>query len=106
MERAHELIKNSASAELAGTVPGGYSIVSEKSRIQVLPNKTTYALFPVWLLRTEYLGKTYTFAMNGQTGAFIGEVPISKKKLAWLFGGVAAGVSVGLFLLGLLTGLF
>lgn len=106
MRRAHERMENSAAAELAGTLPGGYGVVSQKSRIQVLPEKTTYALFPVWLLRTEYLGKTYTFAMNGQTGAFIGEVPVSKKKLAWLFGTVAAAVSTGVFLLGLLLGLF
>ena len=44
--------------------------------------------------------------MNGQTGAFIGEAPISKKKLAWLFGAVAAAVSTGTFLLGLACGLF
>ena len=106
MEHAHKRMKNSASAELSATIPGGYGVISEKSRIQILPKKTTYALFPVWLLKTEYLGKIYTFAMNAQTGAFIGNVPISKKKLTRLFCGVAAGVSAGVFLLGLLTGIF
>ena len=103
---AHDRMKNRASAELAGTVPAKYSITSQRSNIQVLPDKTTYALFPVWLLRTQYRNRTYTFAMNGQTGAFIGEVPISKKKLGWLFGGVSAAVSAGVFVAGLLIGLF
>jgi hypothetical protein len=40
--------------------------------------KITYALLPVWLLNTVYKGKTYTFAMNGQTGKFVGNLPIDK----------------------------
>ena len=106
MERAHERMKNSAASELASTIPAGYSIESRSSRIQILPENARYALFPVWLLRTEYLGRTYTFAMNGQTGAFIGEVPISKKKLEWLFGSVAACVSAAVWAIGLLAGLY
>ena len=44
--------------------------------------------------------------MNGQTGKFIGSLPISKGKLAWLFGAVSVGVSGALFALGFLIGLY
>lgn len=43
-----------------------------------------YALFPVWFLRYKYLGKTYEFVMNGQTGEVAGIPPqsIVKKIMA------------------------
>ena len=44
-------------------------------------HKTEYALMPTWLLYTTYKDKKYFFAMNGQTGKFIGNLPIDKVKL-------------------------
>lgn len=32
-------------------------------------------LYPMWLLTTKWRGKRYFFAMNGQTGAFVGNLP-------------------------------
>ena len=45
-----------------------------------------YVLLPVWMLNIKYNEKLYTFAMNGQTGKMIGDIPYSKKKavLFWL----------------------
>ena len=43
-----------------------------------------YALMPVWILNYKYLGKTYTFAMNGQTGKIAGDPPVSRVKLVVL----------------------
>lgn len=42
-----------------------------------------YALLPVWMLNVKYKDKYYLFAMNGQTGEFVGDVPIDKKKVVW-----------------------
>lgn len=39
-----------------------------------------YALLPTWLLYCSYNNKKYLFAMNGQTGKFIGNLPIDKIK--------------------------
>ena len=39
-----------------------------------------YVLLPVWMVNVKYNGKYYLFAMNGQTGEFIGDMPISKKR--------------------------
>ena len=104
-KRAEQRITNSFRLQMEQTVKHKQVRVKEE-RIHIGEKKTEYALFPVWLLRTQYRNRTYTFAMNGQTGAFIGEVPISKKKLGWLFGGVSAAVSAGVFVAGLLIGLF
>ena len=37
-----------------------------------------YALYPVWILNTDWKGKKYTFAMNGQTGKLVGDLPMDK----------------------------
>ena len=47
-----------------------------------------YALFPVWLLSTQWKGENYLFAMNGQTGKLIGDLPIDAKRL-WAYLGLA-----------------
>lgn len=58
-----------------------------------------YAMLPTWLLYTTYQDKPYFFAMNGQTGKFIGNLPISKGKLVAysLLGGVG-GYIIGAIL--------
>lgn len=46
-----------------------YDTVSERSRrIIAERGSATPALLPVWLMTTVKEGKTYTFAVNGQTG--------------------------------------
>ncbi len=39
-----------------------------------------YALLPVWMVNVKYKDKMYIFAMNGQTGEFIGNIPLDKNK--------------------------
>lgn len=39
-----------------------------------------YVLLPVYMVNVKYNDKYYTFAMNGQTGEFVGNVPVSFKK--------------------------
>lgn len=41
-----------------------------------------YAMLPVWTLMYEHKGKRYFFAMNGQTGKVVGELPISAGRAA------------------------
>ena len=48
-------------------------------------NKTEYALLPVYMVNVKYNGKNYIFAMNAQTGKFIGDIPLDKGK-AWFYG--------------------
>ncbi|MCR4938824.1 MAG: hypothetical protein K5930_01785 [Treponemataceae bacterium] len=44
-----------------------------------------YAFIPVWLLSTKWKDKNFLFAMNGQTGKFVGDLPIDKGKYWRLF---------------------
>ncbi len=44
-----------------------------------------YVLLPVWMINVKYKDKFYTFAMNGQTGEFVGNIPVDKKK-AFIYG--------------------
>ena len=61
---------------------------------QVNITKTTYALFPTWLLYTTYKNEKFFFAMNGQTAKFTGNLPIDKVKLIIysILGGVGGSV--------------
>lgn len=50
-----------------------------------------YALLPVWMLTTNWNGKRYMFAMNGQTGKLVGDLPMDKGlywKYFFLYGGM------------------
>ncbi|MGN1006428.1 MAG: hypothetical protein ACI4O8_07935, partial [Aristaeellaceae bacterium] len=66
---------------------------SERSRsISATGGRVTPVLMPVWLITTQKEGKTYTFAINGQTGRLTCDVPADRKKsLAWR-GGTFVGV--------------
>ena len=57
-------------------------------------SRVRYALLPVWLLNTKWNGKTYTFAMNGQTGKLIGDLPVDKGKFWGLFAAIAAPLAI------------
>lgn len=95
--RANERIKNSLLSIFQDTVIGYASCVPEKINISVNSGKIQYALLPVWMLNTNYHGKTYSFAMNAQTGKLVGELPMSLRKF-WLWAvGIFAG-STAIFL--------
>ncbi|MBQ5797214.1 MAG: hypothetical protein IIW15_04200, partial [Firmicutes bacterium] len=51
-----------------------------------------YAMLPVWLLSTQWKGKNFLFAVNGQTGKMVGDLPVSQGK----FWGLAAALTVPL----------
>ena len=55
-----------------------------------LGGKVQYALLPVWILNTKWEGKDYLFAMNGQTGKLVGNLPVSTKRVIGLFAAIAA----------------
>ena len=57
-------------------------------------DKQTYVLLPVWMLISKYQGKDYLFAMNGQTGKIVGELPVSNGQAAKWFGIIFAIVFI------------
>ncbi|MCR5733922.1 MAG: hypothetical protein K6G22_04865 [Lachnospiraceae bacterium] len=62
---------------------------------------TKYALLPVWLLVTKWKDKTFKFAMNGQTGKMIGDLPVSAGKLLSVCISLLLLFTIGLTALGL-----
>lgn len=109
IERANARVKKSTEDAFASTLRGYASVKPESSNIQLHDGKATYALYPVWLLNTTWNGKKYVFAMNGQTGKFVGDLPIDKSAaLKWTIGLTAAfsiasyGLAWLLHLIGLL----
>lgn len=89
-DRIKERIITSISDELLKTASGYSGIIKESSNIKYNKNDVKYALFPVWLLITEYKGKKYTFAMNGETGKSIGNLPVDYGKFFGILAGMTA----------------
>lgn len=84
--RANERIKYSVEEALSDTVKGYSRVNGRSSSITIKGGKAKYALYPVWLLSATYNGEAYTFAMNGQTGKFAGDLPVDNKGLCKYFG--------------------
>lgn len=85
IDRANERVKSSTENEFAATVTGYNSVVPEYSSIRLSNGKAKYALYPVWILNTTWNNEKYTFAMNGQTGKFVGNLPMDKGAyMRWL----------------------
>lgn len=105
-ERANQRIKSSAEAELRSTVSGYATVTPAGSSVKLSSGGAKYALLPVWLLNTDWNGQKYTFAMNGQTGKFVGNLPTDNGAyFKWLIG-LTAAVGAGAFLLLTLFWLF
>ncbi|MDD7026875.1 MAG: hypothetical protein PUI46_07295 [Lachnospiraceae bacterium] len=87
IERANQRIKKSTEDTFAATVKGYTTVMPEFTNIRLQNGKAKYALYPVWLLNTTWQGHNYTFAMNGQTGKFVGDMPMDKGAfMRWLLG--------------------
>ena len=96
-ERANERVKRSSDLVLQSTVQGYDSVVPENVSVQFSGGRKHYALYPVWILNTTWNGEKYTFAMNGQTGKFVGDLPVDKGLFWTYFGSIFAGASVAAY---------
>ena len=97
--RANERIKQSTADAFAATVQGYTTVMPEATSIRLQNGRAKYALFPVWLLNTTWNGKKYTFAMNGQTGKMVGDLPLDKAAYRkWLFG-LTGAIGAAVFVL-------
>jgi phenylalanyl-tRNA synthetase alpha chain len=104
--------KNITFADLKGTLQEfaktvqGYSVVNvEHEHIHLKNGDAKYALYPVWILNTSWNGQKYTFAMNGQSGKFVGDLPSDKGKAWAIFFAVTVGVTAAAYVLGRLFGM-
>lgn len=82
-QRANQRIKESAERTLRDTALGYVSCITEYSNVSMNHGDIKYALLPIWMLNTKYRDKMYTFAINGQTGKMVGNLPVDRLKF-WL----------------------
>ena len=95
--RANERIRRSAEEAFTATVGGYTTLVPVSNHVSLHNGVAKYALYPVWLLSTEWNGQNYLFAMNGQTGKFVGDLPLDKAAFWKWFLGIAGAVSAACF---------
>jgi len=99
VDRANERVRHTTEAAFASTVKGFDTVTPVNTNIQLHNGKAKYALYPVWLLNTSWKGKKYTFAMNGQTGKLVGDLPLDKGAYwKWLVGltGILGAIAFGI----------
>ena len=106
IDRANQRIKKSTEQVFAGTVQGYTTAIPESSGVQFNNGKIRYALLPVWMLSAKWNDQVYPFAMNGQTGRFVGDLPMDKGAYRKWFALLAGIGAVCGFLLGFLLKLF
>ncbi len=76
--RANERIKKSTEVEFRKTVKGYDTVTCDNSNINLQDGKSSYAMYPVYILNTTWNNQKFLFAMNGQTGKFVGNLPLDK----------------------------
>ena len=101
-DRANQRIRTSTEDAFRSTVQGYNTVTTRSSSVRLSDNSVKYALYPVWILTTSWKENNYIFAMNGQTGKMVGNLPLDKGAFARWFIGVFAAVSVVASVIGLL----
>ena len=88
--RADRRCMKSTEQIMYSSVVGYQNVRMVRNGMALQRGKVHYALLPVWLIKTKWQKKDYLFAMNGQTGKFVGNLPVSKGRFwAWC-GGLTA----------------
>ncbi len=101
-ERVRQRVDASFQELLSSSFLGYSSVTPTEITLIVDHNKARYVLYPVWMLNTIYKGKSYVFAMNGQTGKMTGTLPVDKAKKWGIFSAIAGGITLVMSLLMLL----
>ena len=90
--RAEERMKHTAKDMIRAQVKDYNTVTSKNDTFEKRSDTHKYALYPVWILNTIWNGNKYVFAMNGQTGKLVGDVPYSKGKFWGVLLGVLAAI--------------
>ena len=88
--RTEKRVDASAGQALRTSVEGYDSVSCQRCDVDKDWAEAVYALLPVWMLGTTWEGRQFLFAMNGQTGRLVGDLPVDKKKRALIGAGVFA----------------
>ncbi len=97
--RALERMKSSVIMDFKQTISGYSSIRPLSENAGTVSSSHKYALYPVYILNTSWQGKNYLFAMNGQTGKFVGNLPFSLAQAVKYYIPIAAIASLISFII-------
>lgn len=89
---------NSTKEEMLNSMIGYTSKRVSSNSLSAELLSSEYVLLPVWMVNVKYHDKFYLFAMNGESGEFIGDIPLDKKKTVI----IAFVVFIGVFMLSVL----
>ena len=95
-DRADTRCRETLAQALRATVTGYGACVTEREDIALRRGKVHYALLPVWMLSTKWRGQDFLFAMNGQTGKLVGDLPTDRGRFWGMFAAIAAPLTVAL----------
>ena len=91
--RADERCQKTVLDALGRTVSGYDTCIPRAQDVRLHRGKVHYALLPVWMLSTRWNGKSFLFAMNGQTGRLVGDLPTDMGKFWTTFAAIAIPVT-------------
>ncbi|MDD7268079.1 MAG: hypothetical protein SPL15_06330 [Lachnospiraceae bacterium] len=86
--RMEERCSETLEQALSDTVTGYDTKTLCERNIHVHRGEAHYAMLPVWLLATKWQDQSFLFAMNGQTGKLVGDLPVDKAKYWSIFSAV------------------
>ena len=92
-ERADGRCAASLEGALRRTTTQYDTCITKGKDIRLRRGKVHYALLPVWMLHTKWNDKDFLFAMNGQTGKLVGDLPTDMGKFWAIFAAITVPVS-------------
>ena len=105
INRANQRIKNTTEQLFRETASEYSSLMTQSSSVQFQNGTSKYALYPVWILNTSWNGQNFLFAMNGQTGKMVGDLPIDWGAFWRYFAIIAGSIAAVIIIIGLLYNL-
>lgn len=84
VKRLHKRLKKSVDIKVRKAIKHG-NISTVNNQYEFEGYSFRYALMPIWTIASEYDDKIYHFVVNGQTGEVLGDLPISKQRMAMAF---------------------
>ena len=91
LPRASQRVRNSAEETFRSSITSYASVRKLNSDFRLSETGVKYVLLPVYLIVSHYGGKEYRYAVNGQTGKVVGDLPISKKR-SFMYWGITAAI--------------
>ncbi len=96
-KRMEERCKESLENAITSSVKGYTRRETTEKQLIVKKGDVHYAMLPVWLLATKWNDQNFLFAMNGQSGKLVGDLPLDKKKY-WTYFGAWSAVFIAIMM--------